>query len=214
MANTGSALDYWSYDPREGHGLLHNPIKAIVAPRPIGWISSIDHAGQVNLAPYSFFNMFNTAPTIVGFSSEGPKDSATNAEATGSFVVNIVGRAFAEQMNATSWAFSRGVSEMAALGIAALPSDVVAAPRVAGVPAALECRLTEVVQLKDSAGAGTGALLVLGEVVRVHIEMSCLVDGRFDTVGARLMSRAGYLGDYAETANITEMLRPKSDPSR
>jgi len=196
------------YEPRLGHGLPHDPFKAIVAPRPIGWISTVDAEGRVNLAPYSFFNAFNTKPPVVGFCSEGPKDSVTNAEATGEFVCNLATRELAEAMNATSASLPRGQSEMEFAGLAAAPSRLVKPPRVAASPAALECRVTQIVVLTGLDGAAYGSRLVLGEVVGVHIDPNFLVDGRFDTAAARPIARCGYRGDYAEVSSLFEMLRP------
>src|SRR3954447_18756729 len=119
------------YEPSKGHGLPHSPFKAIVAPRPIGWISTRDREGRVNLAPYSFFNAFSEEPPIVGFSSNGRKDSLRNAEETGEFVANLATRALASAMNLTSAAVPPGVDEMAMAGLTAAPCRIVSAPRVA-----------------------------------------------------------------------------------
>src|SRR4051794_35627112 len=100
--HAAAPADIHFYDPRLGHGLPHDPFKAIVAPRPIGWISTVDAAGRVNLAPYSYFNGFCSNPHIVGFSSEGRKDSLANVEATGEFVCNLATEELAEAMNRTS----------------------------------------------------------------------------------------------------------------
>src|SRR5450830_880225 len=91
--------DIHFYEPANGHGLPHDPFNAIVGPRPIGWISSHDSEGRLNLAPYSFFNAFNYIPPIIGFSSVGRKDSLNNIEQTGEFVWNLATRPLAEQMN-------------------------------------------------------------------------------------------------------------------
>src|SRR5437764_4581470 len=133
--------EFHFYEPRLGHGLPHDPFKAIVAPRPIGWISTTDPDGRVNLAPYSFFNAFCDAPPIVGFSSSGRKDSQRNVEATGEFVANLATRRQAEAVNLTSAALPHGVNEFEAAGLAAAPSRLVKPPRVADAPAALERRL-------------------------------------------------------------------------
>src|SRR6516162_7027878 len=143
------------YEPRNGHGLPHDPFKAIVAPRPIGWISSIDPDGRVNLAPYSFFNAFCEAPPIVGFSSGGRKDSQRNVEATGEFVVNLATRKHAEAMTLTSASVPHGIDEMALAGLAAAPCRLVRPPRVANAPAALQCRLLLLLPLKDLDGKPT-----------------------------------------------------------
>jgi flavin reductase (DIM6/NTAB) family NADH-FMN oxidoreductase RutF len=196
------------YEPRHGHRLPHDPFKAIVAPRPIGWISTVDEAGRVNLAPYSFFNAFCESPPIVGFSSGGRKDSQRNAEATGEFVVNLATRRHAAAMNLTSAPFPPGVSEFEAAGLTAAPSRLVRPPRVADVPAALECKLLLVLPLKDLDGRPTPNTLVLGQVVGVHVDPAFLRDGLFDLVAAGTIARCGYRGDYAEVTALFEMLRP------
>ena len=135
------------YEPRNGHGLPHDPFKAIVAPRPIGWISSIDAEGRVNLAPYSFFNAFCGAPPLLGFASGGRKNSHCNAEVTGEFVVNLATRGHAEALNLTSAPLPPGASEFEAAGLAAAPSRLVRPPRVADAPAALECKAVLILPL-------------------------------------------------------------------
>ena len=142
------------YEPSKGHGLPHDPAKAIVAPRPIGWISTLNRAGEINLAPYSFFNAVSTRPFIVWFSSEGEKDSVSFAQETGEFVANLVGRDLAEKMNYTSVNAPRGVNEFVYADLAMAPSRLVGPPRVAAAPAALECRVTESLSSK---GAGRNA---------------------------------------------------------
>jgi flavin reductase (DIM6/NTAB) family NADH-FMN oxidoreductase RutF len=197
------------YEPRDGHRLPHDPFKAIVAPRPIGWISSIDAQGRVNLAPYSFFNAFCEAPPIVGFSSGGRKDSQRNIEATGEFVANLATRRHARAMNLTSAPFPHGVNEFEAAGLTAAPSRLVKPPRVADAPAALECKLLLVLPLKDLEGAPTAHTLILGQVVGVHIDPGFLKDGLFDIAAAGTIARCGYRGDYAEVTQVFEMLRPR-----
>src|SRR5262245_58067249 len=149
------------YEPKDGHRLPHDPFKAIVAPRPIGWISSIDAEGRVNLAPYSFFNAFCDSPPIVGFSSSGRKDSQRNVEATGEFAANLATRRQAEAMNRTSAPFPHGVNEFEAAGLRAAPSRLVKPPRVADAPAALECKLLLPLPLKDLDGRPTPNTLIL-----------------------------------------------------
>ncbi|UVK36676.1 flavin reductase family protein [Mesorhizobium sp. AR10] len=196
------------YEPSKGHGLPHDPSKAIVAPRPIGWISTLNKAGKINLAPYSFFNAFSTRPFIVWFSSEGEKDSATFAEETGEFVANLVSRELAEKMNRTAVDAARGVSEFDYADLAMAPSRLVAPPRVAAAPAALECRVTEILRPKALDGTPTSAVVVAGEVVGVHIEDAYLKDGTFDIVRAGNVSRLGYM-DYASVSEIFSMRRPR-----
>jgi flavin reductase (DIM6/NTAB) family NADH-FMN oxidoreductase RutF len=196
------------YEPGNGHGLPHDPFKAIVAPRPIGWVSTVDPEGRPNLAPYSFFNAFCEAPPIVGFSSGGKKDSQRNAEATGEFVVSLATRRHAEAMNVTSAPFPPGVSEFEAAGLEAAPSRLVCPPRVAGTPAALECKVVLVLPLKDLGGGPTPSTLVLGQVVGVHIDPAFLRAGLFDLVAAGTIARCGYRGDYTQVISLFEMLRP------
>jgi len=139
------------YEPAKGHGLAHNPFKAIVAPRPIGWISTVDREGRINLAPYSFFNAVSDAPPMLYFSTTGArKDSLNNIEATGEFVVNFVGAAQAVAMNATSASVAHGIDEFTLAGLEHAPSTMVAPPRVAGAIAAMECRLTQIIQRRVS----------------------------------------------------------------
>lgn len=190
------------------HGLPHDPIKALVAPRPIGWISSLSARGQANLAPYSYFNVFSSRPPIVAFSSEGMKDSVTNIEETGEFVCNIVGHAFGAAMNATSAAVARGVDEFALAGLGKAASELVKPPRVAGIPAALECVLLEIKPLHARSGAPTGAVMVLGEVVGVHLDDAILDNGIVDPLRFRPLARLGGM-DYAAVDAIFRMDRPR-----
>lgn len=199
--------DYF-YEPRLGHGLPHDPIKAIIAPRPIGWISSIDAEGRVNLAPYSFFNGFASNPPVIGFSSEGRKDSLKNAEATGEFVANLVSANLAKEMNITSAPVAHGVDEMKLAGLEAAASTCVRPPRIARAISALECKVTQIIQLQRLGGGSLDTWLVLGEVVGVHIDDAFLVDGIFDTLAAHPIGRMGYRGDYTEVVNKFEMIRP------
>ncbi|MER8825865.1 flavin reductase family protein [Mesorhizobium sp. M0938] len=196
------------YEPAKGHGLPHDPSKAIVAPRPIGWISTVNKAGKINLAPYSFFNAFSTRPFIVWFSSEGEKDSATFAEETGEFVANLVSRDLAEKMARTAVDAPRGVSEFDYADLIMAPSRLVAPPRVAAAPAALECRVTEILRPKALDGTPTSAVVVAGEVVGVHIDDAFLNDGLFDIVKAGNVGRLGYM-DYASVSEIFSMRRPR-----
>jgi flavin reductase (DIM6/NTAB) family NADH-FMN oxidoreductase RutF len=200
--------DYF-YAPAAGHGLPHDPLKAIVAPRPIGWISSVNAAGQVNLAPYSFFNMICDVPPMLMFSSSGWKDSVRNISETGEFVANLAVRELAEAMNLTASDCPSTVDEMALAGLAAAASRVVKPPRVAAAPAALECKCVEIRQLHGLDGALADNWMVIGQIVGVHINPAFLVDGRFDTAAAHPLGRCGYRGDYAEVTSLFEMIRPR-----
>ena len=199
---------FHSYDPAQGHGLPHEPLKAIIAPRPIGWISSVGPNGHVNLAPYSFFNIFSSTPPILIFGSEGRKDSLDNIEATGEFVYNLATRSQLEAMNQSSGAYAADVDEFVEAGLDKIASDAVAPPRVAGAPAALECRLLEIKPLVDLEGNTLARELVIGQLVRVHIDTAFLTDGLFDIAKARTIARCGYRGDYVEVTETFEMLRP------
>jgi flavin reductase (DIM6/NTAB) family NADH-FMN oxidoreductase RutF len=198
------------YKPKDGHQLPHDPFKAMVAPRPIGWISTVDAEGRPNLAPYSFFNAFCDSPPVVGFSSGGRKNSQRNVEETGEFVVNLATRRQAEAMNRTSAALPHGVNEFEAAGLRAAPSRLVRPPRVADAPAALECRLPLVLPITDIDGKPTPNTLILGQVVGVHIDPAFLKDGLFDIVAAGTIARCGHRGDYAEVTRVFEMLRSSS----
>lgn len=199
---------FHSYDPAQGHGLPHDPIKAIIAPRPIGWVSSIDKEGRANLAPYSFFNMFCSAPPILIFGSEGRKDSVNNIEATGEFVYNLATRRQAEAMNISSGTFAPDVDEFEEAGLEKLTSNVVEPPRVDGAPASFECKLLEIKPLVDLDGNRLAPELVIGQVVRVHIDADYLTDGLFDIEKAGTIARCGYRGDYVEVTSVFEMMRP------
>lgn len=205
---TEDAVHY--YDPAAGHGLKHDPFKAIVAPRPIGWISSCDREGRVNLAPYSYFNAFHDKPPIVAFGSTGRKDSLANIEATGEFVANMATRPLAEAMNATSATVPHEVDEFTLSGLTPAPCRQVRPPRVAESPTALECRLLQVIRQHDLDGRPVDSWMVLGQVVGVHIARAFLKDGLFDTAAARPILRGGYLADYFEATPETrfQMRRP------
>jgi len=141
------------YDTRKNdHGLPHNPFKAIVAPRPIGWITTMSSKGETNLAPYSFFNGITDKPPIVMFSSEGAKDSVAFAEETREFVCSLATFDLRDQMNGTSAPLPRGECEMRATGLEAAPSRLVKPPRVAASPCALECKWLQTVRLADIEG--------------------------------------------------------------
>lgn len=195
------------YEPRLGHGLPHDPFKAIVAPRPIGWISTVDRDGLPNLAPYSFFNAIHSKPPMLAFTSESMKHSAANAIATGEFVFNLATHALFDAMNISSGDQGPGESEFAAAGLAMAPSAIVKAPRVAASPASLECKVVHSMQLRDIEGQLLKGWIIMGQVVGVHIAENYIVDGRFDTVKAQPLARCGYR-DYAVVASMFEAMRP------
>ena len=188
--------DIHFYEPAKGHGLPHDPFNAMVGPRPIGWISSHDGAGRLNLAPYSFFNAFNYVPPIVGFASIGAKDTLRNVEATGEFGWNLATRPLAEAMNASCAAVPPEVDEFALAGLTPAPSRRIAAPRVAESPVSFECKLSQVLRLQGADGTPVDTWLVLGEVVGVHIARRLLKEGIYDTAAAEPILRAGGPADY------------------
>ena len=205
-----SPKDLHFYEPKNGHGLRHDPFNAIVAPRPIGWISSRSKDGHVNLAPYSFFNGFCYVPPIIGFSSTSWKDTVQNVQDTGEFCWNLATMDLAKHMNATAAHVAPDVSEFEIAGLSQAPSKIVNVPRVAESPVSFECKLTQIVQLQAANGAKAQAWLTLGEVVAVHIDKAMIRDGIYQTGLARPIVRAGRKGDYFEIKpeNMFEMVRP------
>ena len=190
------------YRPEDGHGLPHNPFNAIVSPRPIGWISTRGGDGVNNLAPYSFFNAVAYVPPQVMFASTGTKDSLANIRETGVFCVNVVSQAMLHAMNESSAALPRDADEFVRAGLEAVPCETIAAPRVNGAPAALECRLTEILTLKGEDNAA-----IFGEVTGVHIRDDCMRDGRLDPTLYTPMARLGYM-DYTAVRDVITLPRP------
>ena len=196
------------YEPdKRNHGLPGDPFKAIVAPRPIGWISSMDAGGNVNLAPYSFFNGINSRPAMVMFASEGRKDSVSNIEETGEFVCNLATWELREAVNASSAPFPRGVNEMERVGLAPAPSRLVKPPRVEACPCALECKLIRIVTIDDAHGVPADCQVVIGHVLGVHVDERFIVDGKLDTAALRPIARCGY-DQYAVVESLFAMTRP------
>ncbi|WP_158783201.1 flavin reductase family protein [Pantoea sp. BAV 3049] len=180
-----------SYQPRLGHGLPHDPLNAIVGPRPIGWISSQSARGERNLAPYSFFNCFNYQPPIIGFSSQGWKDSVANIAETGEFVWNLATRELAVAMNESSASVPHGEDEFTLTGLTALPGTQVNVSMVAESPVNFECKLTQLIQLQGADGGKIDQWLVLGEAVAIHIDHALLEEGIYQTARANPILRAG-----------------------
>ncbi|MTH35088.1 flavin reductase family protein [Paracoccus limosus] len=196
------------YRPEAGHGLPHNPLNAIAAPRPIGWISTRGTQGD-NLSPYSFFNLTAYVPPQVMFSSTGAKpdrpgtkDSVAQIAESRVFCVNIADGSMAQALNASSAALPAGTSEFEACGIAAAECDTIDCPRVAGAAAALECRMTRIIRL-----AGDANIMVLGVVTGIHLRDDCVQNGRFRPP-AGWLSRLGYK-DFTITTDTFEMERPR-----
>ncbi|MCQ8782691.1 flavin reductase family protein [Mangrovibrevibacter kandeliae] len=199
----------------DDHGLPHDPFKAIVAPRPIGWISTRARDGSVNLSPYSYFNALSDDPKLVMFSSSGFKHSAEFAIESGEFVANLATGPLARALVKSSAPAERGVSEFALAGLTEAACRLVKAPRVAESPAALECRVTEHFVPKSLSGEPSANHVVIGQVVGIHIDEAILRDGMIDMALAQPLSRLGYL-DYAVTDSVFPLRRPRthdaSDP--
>jgi flavin reductase (DIM6/NTAB) family NADH-FMN oxidoreductase RutF len=204
---------FYEPDARDRTVLPHDPFKALVAPRPIGWISTLGPDGEVNLAPYSFFTALGERPAMLGFSSDGRKHSATFAGELSEFVWNLATWDLREAMNETSATLPHGHSEFDHAGLEMAPCRIVAPPRVAASPCSMECRVVHAVELQDVHGESADQFLVVGQVVGVHLDERCLTpDGRVDTARVRPIARCGYLGDYAVVDDLFEMFRPGSAP--
>jgi flavin reductase (DIM6/NTAB) family NADH-FMN oxidoreductase RutF len=197
------------YEPaKSDHGLPRDPFKALVVPRPIGWITSVSARGEINLAPYSFFNAVSETPPMVMFSSGGPKDSISFVEETREFVCNFASFALREAMSNTGMEFPRGVNEMVEAGLAPAPSRLVRPPRVAAAPCALECKLLQIVDLRDLDGLAAQRFVAFGQVVGVYIDDRFIKDGRLDTAAMQPIARCGY-SDYAVVNAVFPMARPR-----
>ena len=202
------------YCPADGHGLPHDPFKALVSPRPIGWISTVDAQGRANLAPYSFFNGCGDAPPLVMFSQSGRKsrpepvkDTIANIRETGEFACNIVSQALKETMNVSSGTYQPEVDEFELAGLTKAPGRSISVPHVAEAPAVLECWLVKVVDDLPSWHEHAFNIMVIGEVVGVHIDEAILKDGRVDVLAYNPIARLGYM-DYTTVTDVWEMLRP------
>ena len=203
------------YRPQDGHGLPHDPYKAIVAPRPIGWISSMDETGRANLAPYSFFNGCGDHPPMVMFAQTGRKDrdsafkdSIANIRATGEFAHSVVSAALTQEMNTSTASYPAGVDEFEKAGLAKGAGQAISVPHVAGAPAVLECRLLKIIDDLPAWQEGAHNVVVIGEVVGVHIMDSYLVDGLLDVTRYNPIARMGYM-DYTTVEKRWSMKRPE-----
>jgi flavin reductase (DIM6/NTAB) family NADH-FMN oxidoreductase RutF len=193
---------------KNDHGLPYDPLKALVAPRPIGWITSISARGEVNLAPYSYFNAVSTRPPIVLFSSEGRKDSVALVEETREFVCNLATWDLRDAMNQTAAPYPRGIDEMREAGLTPAPSRLVKSPRLAETPCALECKWLQTLQLRDLSGRPLDRHVVFGQVVGVHIDDRFIANGRVDTAAMKPIARCGY-DEYALVEEVFAMTRPE-----
>ena len=198
------------YEPhaRDKSILSHDPFKALIAPRPIGWVTTLSRSGAINLAPYSFFNAFSDDPPIIAFCSTGKKDSVTFAEETREFVWNMPTYGLRDEMNASSAPLPRGESEFKHAKLEQAPSRLVAPPRVAAAPASFECKVTDIQQLKDLEGRQLERYLVFGQVIGVHIDEQFIKDGIVDAMAMQPIARCGYM-DYALIDHMFTLSRPK-----
>ncbi len=191
------------------HGLPHDPFKACVVPRPIGWISTLDAVGVVNLAPYSYFNAICGDPPMVMFASGSRasngdmKDSLSNVEATGEFVCNMATWSLRKQMHETSAPVDPEADEFDLAGLETAPAELVKPPRVKAAPIHLECLHHRTVELPATA-AGERNAMCLGRVIGVHIADSVLKDGLVDVAAVRPVARLGY-HDYTSVEDIFAM---------
>ena len=202
------------YRPRDGHGLPHDPFKAIVVPRPIGWVSTVDAQGRANLAPYSFFNGCGDHPPLVMFAQSGrkdrdtgEKDSIANIRATGEFACSVVSLALKDAMNASTASYPAGVDEFDKAGLTKGEGRAIAVPHVAEAPAVLECRMLKIIDDLPVARAGMLNIVVIGEVLGVHIRDEVLKDGLVDVLAYNPVARMGYK-DYTTVESRWEMPRP------
>jgi flavin reductase (DIM6/NTAB) family NADH-FMN oxidoreductase RutF len=189
---------------------VYQALVGIVTPRPIAWVTTIDQQGRVNLAPFSFFNVFGANPPVAVFSPTrrrdgSKKDTLLNLEVVPEFVLNAAVEDLAGPMNATAKELPRGQSEAAYAGLTLQPSKKVRPPRVAESPVHMECRMRQIMSIGDGPIA---ANLVIGEVLLIHIDDAVLdPSGRVDPRKLRTISRLG--GDYySRTTDLFEMERP------
>lgn len=203
------------YDPRENlrpAPLTRNPFNALVAPRPIGWITSIDQRGNVNLAPFSFFNAVSSDPPYVVFAlgskdaNNTPKDTLHNVRDVPEFVVNIASWELREQVNQTSKVYPLGVNEFVEAGLTEAPCRSVRPPRVAESKAALECEVYQILQLPSRPG-GRDRHLVIGEVVGIYIDDDVIKGGIVDSSRLQQISRLGYF-EYDVVGETFDIPRP------
>src|SRR6202050_579152 len=195
---------------------FYNLLISSVVPRPIAWVSTVNAAGQPNLAPFSFFNAVCVDPPLLAFApglrkpkadtGHGEaKDTLRNVRETKEFVVNIVTYELAEAMNATSGEYDASVNEFELAKVTPEPSKVVRPPRVAESPLSFECKLH---QILDFSPAPTSSSLVIGQIVAIHIDDAHLKDGRLDRNSLDLIGRMGGI-QYTRTTQRFEMVRPK-----
>jgi len=209
------------YEPRKkNHGLPHDPYNAIVGPRPIGWITSMNSEGQINLAPYSFFTSVSSDPPMVMFASDGRKHTIDFVEQTGEFVCSLAVWDLRMHVKDTSLPFPRGIDEMAAVGLEAAPSILVKPPRVKASPCALECKWLRTIRLNDIDGNPAPRFIAFGQVIGIHIDERFIKDGLLDTGAMMPIARAGYQEYFVTSAEarffvkFSEGHKPRIDGER
>jgi flavin reductase (DIM6/NTAB) family NADH-FMN oxidoreductase RutF len=196
------------YEPRKkNHRLPHDPFTAIVGPRPIGWITSMNLKGEINLAPYSFFNSVSSDPPMVMFASKGRKDTISFVEETGEFVCNLAVWDLRDEVKETSWTFPRGANELEATGLEAAPSVLVKPPRVKASPCALECKWLHTLRLDDIEGNPAPRFIAFGQVIGIHIDERFIKDGLLDTAAMKPIMRAGYHDYFVASENTRFSMR-------
>ena len=202
------------YDTLENnHGLKHDPFKALVVPRPIGWISTVSNSGQFNIAPYSFFNAMSDRPHYVAFGTSLSKDSERNINETGEFVCNLASADLAEHMNMTSATVPHGVDEFKIGKLTAVKCNIVKAPRVKEAAASLECKHFKTIELPGAGKYRHSYNMIIGLVVGIHIDDRFIKDGNVDTTAMKPLGRLGYMDYTVVTAeSMFEMNRPTVGP--
>ena len=196
---------------KNDHGLPYNPFKAIVAPRPVGWLTAMNAKGEINLAPYSFFNAVSDAPPIVMFASDGYKDSLSFIAETREFVCNLAVLDTLDAVLTTGMSYPRGVNEMVEAGLDPVPSRLVKPPRVKASPCALECKLLRIVDMHDLDGKAVERHVAFGQVIGIHIDDRFIKNGRLDTAAMRPIARCGY-ADYAVVDKVIPVKKPEKQP--
>jgi flavin reductase (DIM6/NTAB) family NADH-FMN oxidoreductase RutF len=203
--------EFHFYEPDGDHGLSHDPITALVAPRPIGWVSTRSATGVRNLAPFSFFNMFSYRPALLGFCCNGPKDSLRNVHETGVFAWNLVTRELADAMNRSASIVPPDVDEFVLAGLTPQKCRAIDADRVAESPVCFECRVTQIIPLTDRHGEGTISNLIVGQAVGIHIARHLVINGVYQTAAARPVMRGGGAGTYFEIGPDATFQMPRVD---
>ncbi len=191
---------------KNDHGLALDPFKAVMVPRPIGWISTVSPEGVANLAPYSFFNAFSDGPIYVAFGSGGRKDTLRNAEATGEFAFNLATYELRDAMNATSATVPPHTDEFVLGGLTKTQCHFIKAPRVGESPVCFECKYFQTVPLPSDDGH-VQDWMVIGRVIGIHIDDRFIEDGRVNTAALQPVARLGY-SEYTTVVSTWRMRRP------